>query len=147
MWRPGFSIATFDKADAPPPFNWTFATKGGVAEPAGNGRLQVIYYGREDAVLAQQLLLLGPAGTGSPWRSTASPATAAQSPGRSPACRGNEVVFSLPLKHGQRATAGGFAVPQGCQAQRLELTGSIGEFPQSIDFTIAKLQLVKAAAR
>ena len=77
----------------------------------------------------------------------ASQETAVPSPGRSPACRGMQVIFSLPLKHGQRAIAGNFAVPQGCPAQQLELIGSIGEFPQSIDFTIGKLQLVKAAGR
>lgn len=137
----------FENIDAPPPFNWTFATSGGVAEPDANGRLQVIYYGREDAGLARQLLLLGPGqyrlgmevngqpgdGSAVAWSTTCLP--------------GKQVIFNLPLKHGQRAIAGAFVVPQRCPAQLLELIGSIGEFPQSIDFTIGKLQLIKAAGR
>jgi len=144
---PGIFNAAFDKADAPPPFNWTFATKGGLAEPAGNGRLRVIYYGREDVVLAQQLMLLGPGRYGLAMEVNGQPGDGSAISWSVTCLPGNEVVFSLPLKHGQPANAGAFAVPQGCQAQRLALTGSIGEFPQSIDFTIAKLQLVKAATR
>jgi hypothetical protein len=44
----------FRRGLGPPPFNWSFTAKGGVAEARSEGGLQVIYYGREDAVLAQQ---------------------------------------------------------------------------------------------
>ena len=137
----------FEDIGAPPPFNWSFATRGGVAEPAGNGRLDIIYYGREDAVLAQQMLLLSPGqyrlglevsgqagdGSGVAWSVSCLPE--------------NKVIFSLPLKRGQRGAAGVFAVPQGCPAQRLELLGTIGEFPQSIDFSIGGLRLQRVAGR
>jgi hypothetical protein len=137
----------FEAADAPPPFNWTFASSGGVAEPAGNGRLQIIYYGREDVVLAKQLLMLPPGryrlgmqvqgqtgdGSAIAWTLTCLPQKRA--------------ILSLPVMQGQRTVAGDFMVPPGCPAQQLELTGSIGEFPQSIDFTIGNLQLEAAAGQ
>ena len=131
----------FDKADAPPPFNWTFATSGGVADPLGMAACRSFITGvrtrswRNNCCCSAPgqyrlgMEVNGQPGDGSAisWSLTCLPR--------------NQVVFSLPLKHGQRASAGSFAVPQGCPAQRLELTGSIGEFPQSIDFTIGKLQL------
>jgi tetratricopeptide (TPR) repeat protein len=55
LFNPGFA-----KSSVPPPFNWTLATAGGVVEPTSGKRLQVIYFGRNDAVLAEQLLLLAP---------------------------------------------------------------------------------------
>ena len=137
----------FQKLSAPAPFNWTFSTQGGVAEPNGDGQLQLIYYGREDAVLAQQLLLLRPgryqlrmslsgqAGDGSAisWSVTCLPQ--------------NRAIFALPLKQGERQAAGVFSIPSGCPAQRLELTGTAGEFPKSLDITISGLALTRAAAQ
>ena len=41
--------------------------------------------------------------------------------------------------------AASFLVPQGCAAQRLQLTGTPGDFPQSQDFSIGKFSLTKAA--
>ncbi|HET9810778.1 MAG TPA: hypothetical protein VFP53_03670 [Sphingomicrobium sp.] len=50
----------FRQVPAPAPFNWTFNSTGaGFAEPGG-GRLRVIFYGRNNASLASQLLLLPP---------------------------------------------------------------------------------------
>ena len=43
------------------PFNWTLTSSTvGLAEREPGGRLHVIYYGQEDGVLAQQLILLPP---------------------------------------------------------------------------------------
>jgi hypothetical protein len=51
----------FAKLNAPAPFNWTLSSGDfGVAEPVAPGGLQVIYYGRADAGLASQLLVLPP---------------------------------------------------------------------------------------
>lgn len=134
---------TFKPSAAPPPFNWTFGTAGGVAEPA-NGRLRVIYYGRQDAVLAQQLLLLPPG------RYHLAMTVTGQSAGRESllwtmTClpQGNR-IFSLPLKAVSGAQGGSFPVPGNCPAQRLELTGLLGEFPQSVDIEIGNLRLTKA---
>ncbi|HUE78805.1 MAG TPA: hypothetical protein VMN38_04160 [Sphingomicrobium sp.] len=135
----------FREVPAPPPFNWRFASAGAVVEPAAGDRLQVIYYGREDIVLAEQLLVLppgryqlamaisGPLGEGSDiaWTLTCVPRT--------------EPVFRLPVdRTGQ--IGGNFAVPERCPAQRLQLVGSAGEFSQSREFTVGRFSLMRAGA-
>ena len=123
IFNPGFR-----KTTDPPPFNWRFAAAGGVVEPAAGERLQVIYYGRADAVLAEQLLLLapgryqlamdigGPLGEGAEiaWTLTCAPRT--------------EPIFRLPVA-GKGRLAGSFSVPPGCSAQRLQLTATARSFP------------------
>ena len=53
--------AQFRDLAAPPPFNWNYGSgSAGVAEPTGGGGLDVIYYGRDDATLASQMLRLPP---------------------------------------------------------------------------------------
>ena len=135
---------SFIKSIVPPPFNWSYAGVGGLVEPAAGDRLHVIYFGREDTVLAEQLLLLAPGryqlsmdisnppGEGGEiaWSLTCNP--------------GTDAIFRLPIKQ-KGAVAGSFMVPQGCGAQRLQLTGSPGDFAQSQDFSIGKFSLTKAA--
>ena len=142
----GLFNPNFEELPAPPPFNWTFATSGGVAEPSTGGRLQVIYYGRGDAILAQQMLLLGPGryqlsmnvsgklgdGSGIAWSVDCLPQ--------------NKAILTLPVGPATGNLAATFQVPQGCKAQRLKLSGSAGEFPQSVDFAVSKLRLAKASA-
>ena len=134
----------FARIPAPPPFNWTFSSAGGVVEPAPGGRLQVIYYGRNDAVLAEQLMLLapgkyrlgmtisGPLGEGGEiaWTISCLPQT--------------EPIFRLPVDR-KGSLAGSFTIPQGCSAQRLQLTGLAGEFPRSQEFAVGRLSLTKAS--
>jgi len=58
--RPFLYNGEFKRLAAPPPFNWDFSSSSaGVAEP-DNGRLRVLYYGRDPTSLASQLLLLPP---------------------------------------------------------------------------------------
>jgi hypothetical protein len=53
--------AGFSEPQAPPPFNWSFASASvGLAERQPGGKLHVIFYGNEDGPLASQLLLLSP---------------------------------------------------------------------------------------
>ena len=139
VFNPGFI-----KSIVPPPFNWSFAGVGGLVEPAAGDRLHVIYFGRADTVLAEQQLLLAPGryqlsmdisnppGEGGEiaWSLTCNP--------------GTDAIFRLPIKQ-KGSLAGSFAVPQGCGAQRLQLTGSAGDFAQSQDLTIGKFSLTKAA--
>jgi hypothetical protein len=137
IFNPGFA-----KIPAPPPFNWALGTTGGVVEPAPGDRLQVIYFGRNDAVLAEQLLLLapgryqlstdisGPLGKGGEIAWTLTCVSRA------------EPILRLPVAAKGRL-AGSFVVPPGCPAQRLQLFGAAGEFPQSQEFTVGKLQLVR----
>jgi hypothetical protein len=143
---PGLFNPQFRELAAPPPFNWTFGSAGGLAQPAGNGRLDVIYFGRDDAVLAEQLLLLPPGhyllstrmsgnvepGGGIAW-------TMECVPDKRPLMR-------LPV---QRAASGllqaNFTIPQECRAQQLRLVGSPGDVPRSIEFSVSGLQLRKGA--
>lgn len=137
LFNPGFG-----QSSAPPPFNWRFASSaGGVAEPGGNG-LRVLYFGREDAVLASQLLLLssgryrlemsvaGQTGENEiAWMLTCLPS--------------KRQILKLPMNQGKGPTLSGeFSVPgEGCAAQRLELRGVGTEFPQSADFRLSGLSL------
>jgi hypothetical protein len=138
LFNPGFA-----KSAVPPPFNWAFATVGGVVEPAPGNRLQVIYYGRGDADLAGQLLLLAPGryqlrmdvsdppGEGGEiaWSLTCLPA--------------KNVILRLPVDR-KGPLAVNFPVPPGCAAQRLQLSATPGDFPQSQSFSIGGLSLAKA---
>lgn len=138
----------FAKVAAPAPFNWSFPTLGGVAEPASGGRLSVIYFGRQDAILADQLLSL-PAGR---YRlaMTVSGGTSEQSVvSWTLNCVGNgPTLVDLPLgrESARRRIGAQFAVPAGCPAQRLQLKGSAGEFSRSAEFTIEALQLQRAGS-
>jgi hypothetical protein len=136
--RPLLFNGDFRPLDAPAPFNWSFSSgSGGVAEPA-NGRLRVLFYGRQDRQLAMQLLLLPPGrylfdapASGSvesgalEWVATCKP-------------HGNAIL---------RARVGGsssvtFAVPpSGCAAQRLELNGNAQDAPQDSDVVVGPVRI------
>ena len=129
---------------APPPFNWTYRSdSAGFAETDGKGGLRVLFYGREDAVLASQTLMLAP-GT---YRMVM---TVAGNPGGMlrwtlvciPAKR---TISILPLGAGQvmRPTMT-FAVEAACPAQSLDLTGVAGDMPKAVDVTISALELTDA---
>jgi len=129
---------------AMPPFGWTLVSgPAGVAEPEGRGPLHILYYGRDDVVLASQLLLLKPGAYRLAMRvNGAQPAARSLSwvirctqPVRELA----SISFSS-TKNGVLATD--FAIPpQGCAAQALELTGNAPELPEQADVTISDLQL------
>lgn len=139
LFNPGF-----EQRNAPPPFNWSLASgAGGVAEPHDGG-LRVLYFGRENLVLANQLLLLSsgrygfamnvavPAGEESEiaWTVTCLPS--------------GQQVLQLPVRTSGGATSlsAEFEVPsERCGAQRLELKGVGEEFPQTADFRITGLSL------
>lgn len=143
----GLFNPNFRRSGSPPPFNWELAsTGGGVAEPTKGGGLHVLYFGRDDVVLARQLLLLpsgrytlagevtGELGSGGSiaWTVTCAP----------------EKQKVLDLALGKRAqdniVAGQFVVPrEGCPAQWLELTGRGEEFPRPADFRISRVRLAK----
>ena len=138
LFNPGFR-----KMAAPPPFNWKYDVSGGVVEPGPGERIELIYYGRKDTVLAEQLLLLapgryelamvvsGPLGEGGEigWTVSCLPRT--------------EPIFRLPVDRKGRLAAS-FAVPAGCPAQRLALAATAGEFPKSQEFAVGGLRLARA---
>lgn len=137
----------FDK-QALPPFGWSLASgSAGVVEPQGNGRLHVLFYGRDNLVLASQLLTLKPGR----YRLAVTSKHAAQSSKSLEwkiTCLPDPIeVAHLPLDlAGAISTA--FSVPaRGCSAQRLELTGTASEFSEQADVTISQLSLVPEAGR
>ncbi len=139
VFNPGFLPLA-----APPPFNWTYdASAAGLVTPRAGGGLELIYYGRQDAVLAEQMLLLAPGG----YR------LAAQVGGVEPgnalgwriACAPSRAVLvQAPLASGGAA----FQVPaEGCATQSLRLTGSSVEAEQPASVTIGSVRVVLEGGR
>lgn len=124
-----------------PPFGWTLASgPSGVAEPEPGGRLHILYYGRDDLVLASQLLILEPGAHRLSMQITGASRTARSLAWSIRCLPSSNEIAAIPLKSG--ALAATFAVPpSGCSAQRLELIGSSPEFPEESDLTIAGLRL------
>ena len=134
-----------------PPFGWDFA--GGTAGAAAprNGQLNVDYYGRDDATLASQLLVLTPGryafgytlvgstGTGLSWtfRCADGPKSAVLGafafPPAGAAAKRHAVSFTVP--------------PNGCRAQWLRLEGTAAEFPTPVNVTVSQLDLRSLGAR
>jgi tetratricopeptide (TPR) repeat protein len=138
LYNPGF-----DRSSAPPPFNWTLASGAdGVAEP-NDGGLRVLYFGRDDVVLARQLMLL-PAGRYQLQMTLAGDAGGGAEIGWTVTCLpGRRILFELPLGGG-KPPGGQFEVPAaGCSAQQLELKAEAGELPQEADFRISGLKLTR----
>lgn len=134
LFNPGFT-----EHNAPPPFDWQYPqTSEGIAEPDGEGGLEVLYYGRANAVLASQLLLLAPgqyqlamrvdgAGGGNRLR------------WRLRCAADSKTLAGVFLRPGM--VGGRFAVPAGCDAQWLELEGVAGENRAAVELTIRQLRL------
>lgn len=137
----------FSGSKAPPPFNWTLLSDAsGLAEGQGNGRLHVIYYGRDNAILASQTLTLKPGryrlgfqmeggtrGLSSlAWKLTCLPS--------------KRSIMTLPLPVPGRPVSSEFNVGGDCPAQLLELVGSSPDFPQTVDVTIRALELTKVSS-
>jgi tetratricopeptide (TPR) repeat protein len=134
--------ADFSQSPAPAPFDWTYASgTAGLAEP-GEGKLRVLYFGRENVVLAHQLLLLPPGN----YR------FAAPSSGTAPQ---GALVWSLvcerPRSQLMELEAGAslrasFSVPDNCAAQRLQLRGRQQEMPKGTDVQIGPVTIERAGA-
>lgn len=135
LFNPGFR----DLA-APPPFNWTLLSgTGGVAEPVPGDRLQVIYYGRENAPLARQLLVLTPGRYDLTFSATGD----AGSGGVQWSVRclpGDRPMLEQPITPGANAMSL-VVPPSGCAAQWLELRGVAADPPRPAEFSIANLRL------
>ena len=136
----GLFNPSFQELPAPPPFNWAFReSREGVAEPNGRGGVDVLYYGRANAALARQLLLLRPGR----YRLVM---TVEDASGEVRAVRWHircaknaKSLADLPLRAGTNAIA--FDVPLGCDAQWLDLRGVAGDSPRTTELTIRGLQL------
>ena len=145
IYNPGFSALA-----VPPPFNWSpSAGNAALVEPTAGG-LKIVYYGRENAVITQQMLLLVPGryrlavsvgrGTANPARDDDGVALAWQL-----SCvEGGLVIGSLPLQ----GRAAGLAqldvdVSAGCSAQWLALRGTAGNFGQPVELSLTDLSLAR----
>lgn len=138
--RPLLFNGDFRRVSAPPPFNWNFASgRAGFAEPA-NGRMRVLFYGRENAALASQLLLL-PAGTyrfSVSLSGSASPGALAWVVSCAPS---RKSLMQLGLGSATSAQAS-FDVPAGnCPAQSLELRGRAQDMPRESDLLVGTVAI------
>lgn len=131
----------FAGSDAPEPFNWTLRSDStGSAEPNGRGGLSVIFYGREDSVLASQSTLLEPGRYRLAMRVSGNPAGSLRWIVR--CLPGATEALALPLGDKANANAAAdFTVGQECTAQRLDLVGVAGELPKQVEVTISELDL------
>lgn len=141
----------FRHSRAPPPFNWTLtAGSDGVAEPRRGGGLDILYYGRGNAVLASQLLVLPPGR----YRLAMRPSGAA-GPGESAMLRwvvaclpenASQLELSLDKRAENGTIAAEFEVPHAdCAAQRIELRGVAGDMQEQVEAGIAGLSLTRTA--
>jgi hypothetical protein len=136
LFDPEFSVRAL------PPFGWRLASgPSGIAEPQGQGRLHALYYGRDDFVLASQLMTL-PAGQYRLSMDVKTSSPAAKSLSWTIRC----LPGSRPIASIQLARSGALVAPvtvpgDGCLAQRLELGGDAPEFPEKAEVTVRRLRL------
>lgn len=131
-----------------PPFGWKLASgPSGIAEPQGGGRLHALYYGRDDLVLASQLMTLAPGRYRLAMDVKASSPTTESLSWTIRCLPDSKLIASIQL-----VRSGAVAVPvtipaAGCAAQRLELAGAAPEFPEKAEVTISRLRLQRDAVR
>lgn len=133
------------RTDRLAPFGWTFASDAsGFAESLGSGRLHVVYYGREDKVLASQLMMLRPGRYQLSMQVSGTGPTAGSLAWTVRCLPSSAQIASLPLDRvrGRGALSATFTIPAaGCGAQRLEFKGTAPEFAEQAEATIAGLRL------
>ena len=137
--------AGFRELPGSPPFNWTLTASGVGAADITKGKLSVNYYGRDDGVLAGQLLVLGPGA----YRFAITVEGTKMGVGPSLfwslrcATGGKSEVMALPViaTGTPHRAAIAFTIPGGCPAQQLSLMGNPGEFPAPVTLTLRDLYL------
>ncbi|HZG09340.1 MAG TPA: hypothetical protein VEZ70_10225 [Allosphingosinicella sp.] len=130
------------------PFNWALTSGAeGVAERASGGALQASFYGRTDAVLAEQLLMLRPGRYRLQFDAEGDAKGEDGRLGWTLSCQGsNASLVQLPLSgitYAPRRVGANFTVPAGCRAQWLRLAGGAAEFPNEQSVTIRNLKLAR----
>ena len=136
------------EARALPPFGWMLASgASGIAEPQGSGRLHLIYYGREDLVLASQLLTLPPGRYRLSMKVSASTPAAKSLSAAIRCLPSSSVIVTLPLQRQGRVSASFVITGQGCAAQQLEISGDAPEFPERAEATVSQLRLERDDGR
>ena len=132
----------FRSSPAPGPFNWTLASgPAGIVQARAGGGLDVVYYGREDAVLASQTLLLGPGTYLLAARSD--PVENAGSLGWTLRCvPAGEMLGRVALADTTPEVSGRIEIPPGCVAQALELRGSVSDLDAPVELTVYSVRIV-----
>lgn len=131
----------FAPINAPAPFNWSLInnSSAGVAE-RDNGALRVLYFERQDVVLASQVLLLEPGTYQLGWSVSGDLGTAGSVRWMLRCQPGQALVLDQPAATGSALfKIGGSA----CRAQQLHLTGQAQEFSGQADFRLSRLRLRK----
>ncbi|MEO7815032.1 MAG: hypothetical protein ABIR87_06260 [Sphingomicrobium sp.] len=137
----------FRDRSAAPPFNWQLASSNaGVAEAAGGGGLDVIYYGREETTFATQLLRLGPGTYRLAMRVEAPVSARGLTWVLSCATGTSQKLLSLPLDGAVKGVvAGKFVVPASdCPAQNIVLRGLPVDSQETAQVTVSNLSLTAA---
>jgi tetratricopeptide (TPR) repeat protein len=133
--------ATFDHPKPSEPFNWTLTSSTvGLAERQPHQRLHAIFYGSEDGVLANELLVLSPGS----YRMQFQLGPGALHPDAiswSLICDGSQQPFATITVDVAASRGWKFQVPPDCQAQWLQLAGRSADIAQQSDVTISNLTL------
>jgi tetratricopeptide (TPR) repeat protein len=149
LWRRFANVAAepgrlfnpeFRAGGPPPPFNWRLTSgPAGTAEARSGGGLHLLYFGREDAVLADQLLLLPPGRYSLKFRVAGEPTGLGWALTCLPGTRRQDAILSQGRFD--------FVVPSsGCPAQRLELRGATSDNPRLIDVVLSPVSLNRSAS-
>lgn len=135
--------ANFSAPQAPPPFNWTFAsTSIGLAERQPGKRLHVIFYGDQDGALASELVLL-PAGAYRMQMQVVGEPAHPEALSWSVRCaKSSEPFATASLAEVTRGWT--FQVPADCPAQWLSLMGRSGDVSQQSDVMLGPINLTRA---
>ena len=137
----------FSPSPAPAPFNLTLSSgPAGMVQPHRGAGLDVVYYGREDAILASQTLLLAPGAYLLSARND--PVDNAGALGWTLRCvpAGQTLGRVALAEDAPGEPSARLTVPANCLAQALELRGSVGELDQPVDLTIYSVRIVPAGA-
>ena len=133
--------ADFRDRTSPPPFNWALSSSTvGVAERQPQSRLHVIFYGREDGILATELLLL-PTGTYRMTLQLLGDSGRAHLLNWSIWCDKSDLPLSSVTLDSAAARGWSFRVPADCPAQWIKLSGVSSDVPQPVDEVVTSLRL------
>ena len=144
----GIYDPTFAGLPGLPPFNWQFIeSNGGVAERSGSSGLQVQYYGRGDARLVEQMLVLPPGRYRFSSKVEGSvPPESGRLAWQLSCHKSGSTPLDLSLTSGgdtQRVVSSEFTIPSGCASQWLALVGAPAEFSKEVNLTIPEVTLEK----
>lgn len=134
----------FSANGAPPPFNWRYASgSAGLAEPRKGGGLEVVYFGRVDAVFAEQTMVLPPGVY--QLSATVAATTIKSALAWRISCLPNGTrIAGLSLdRRGAGRIETRFTVPADCGAQKIELVGTSEISARTSEVTLKDLSLTR----